>query len=416
MGKDKKKRSYGSAKDVADRRSSGANYGYIKIPKDVKMFTPEADTVAVIDILPYEVSDKNHMDKIEVGTMWYKKPFKVHKGVGPNNDSYVCPTTFGKACPICEHGEELRRNEGDEKEIEKTRSKFRNLYAVIVKSYDGKKQFDKNVIHLFDFSDFLFQEVFETQLKKKKQFDTFFLPEEGFSLEITFDEGSYGGGKFAKTTRVDFIERKKQYDESILDKVPNLDKDVLTVLSYDELEAKFFGDDVDTTEDEQPKKDKKDKKNKKEKKDKEESEPDTSQETTTSGTKKDKKGKKKDKEEPTTAELIEQAETTEDLLTIVKTYPVTFDKYKKELKQIEKVKKLKKRMLEIMDSSNAGEGDDLPFNKTADKKEEGKKEKSKDTCPYDHKFGKDCDKFADCEDCDLWNECKAAKKASKKDK
>jgi len=332
MGKEKKKRRYGSAKEVAEKRSSGSNYGYIKIPKDVKMFTPEADTVAVLDILPYEVTDQNHMDKIEVGTMWYKKPIKIHKNIGPNDDSYVCPTTFGKACPICEHGNELRKDEEvSEKEIDKTKSKFRNLYAVKVREYDGKKKFDKKAIHLFDFSDYLFQEVFETQLKKKAEFDTFFLPETGKSLEITFDEGSFGGFKFAKVTRVDFVDRKKQYDESILDEVPNLDEDVLVVLSYEELEAKFFDDDVATTE--KPKKEKKSKKEK-------EVEPEEE-----AAPKKEKKSKKDKKE-----------------------------------------KKSKK--------------DKTPKNE----------------CPYDHKFGKDCDKFDDCADCAVWNECKAEKKSLKKQK
>lgn len=339
MGKEKKKRRYGSAVEVAEKRSSGSNYGYIKIPKDVKMFTPEADTVAILDILPYEVTDTNHMDKIEVGTMWYKKPIKIHKNIGPNDDSYVCPTTFNKACPICEHGNELRKDEEvSDKEIDKTKSKFRNIYAVKVREYDGKKKFDKKAIHLFDFSDYLFQEVFETQLKKKKEFDTFFLPETGKSLEITFDEGSFGGFKFAKVTRVDFVDRKKQYDESILDEVPNLDGDVLTILSYDELEAIFFGDDVNVDKEKKEKKSKKGKKEKeepaqKEKKNKKEKKEKVSEETTTSGTK---KGKKKKDKTP------------------------------------------------------------------------------KNECSYDHKFGKDCDKFDDCVDCSVWNECKAAKKAAKK--
>jgi hypothetical protein len=298
------------------------------------------------------------MDKLEPGTIWYRKPFKIHKNVGPGNDSHVCPTTFGKACPICEHGDELRKDdEADEKKIEKTKVSYRNIYAVKVLSYDGKKKFDKKQIHLFDFSDFLFQEVFETQLKKKKDFDTFFLPDEGKSLEITFDEGSFGGFKFPKVTRVDFVERKKQYDEDIIDEVPNLDE-VLTVLSYDELEAKFYGDDVGNSESEQEPK--KDKKKKKKKKDKE----DAPVETEEKENKKDKKKKKKAKESEPEQESEEEQETKKD----------------------------KKK-----------------------KKKKGKKEEKLE-CPYNHKFGKDCDKFEDCADCELWNECKAEKKALKKKK
>lgn len=360
MAKKEKKRRYGNPTEVAEQRSSGANYGYLKLPTGVRMFTPEPDTIAVIDILPYEVTDKNHLDKIEPGFLWYTKPIKVHRYIGPGNDSFVCPTTFGKPCAICDHGHALKEN-GDEddpnidKKIEKTIPKYRNLYAVKVRSYDGKKKFDKDVIHLFDFSYHLFQKPFETQLKKKKEFSTFFLPDEGCSLEVTFAESSFNGNKFAEVTRVDFVERKKQYKESIVDSVPNLDE-VLEVLSYDELEAKMHGDDFAEASEEKPKKKKKRKdipeevapEPKKEKKKKKEEEPDDVAPT--------KKKKKKKVEEP------EEEPTTK-------------------------------------------------------KKEEKKKVKSKKgKCPYDHTFGKDCDSFDDCADCDVWNECKIEQETLKKKK
>jgi len=345
MGKNKKKRRYGNAVENAEMRSSGANYGYLKLPEGVRVFNPEIETVAVIDILPYEVTDKNHMDKIEVDTVWYKKPFKIHREVGVENDSVVCPTTFGKPCPICEHQATLREDgDTNEETLKKLNAKYRSLYVVKVRSYDGKKKFDKKEYHLFDFSDHLFQRIFETQLKRKEAFADFFLPDSGKSLEITFDKKSFGEGKpFPIATRIDFVDRKKQYKEDVIDEIPNLDE-VLTLLPYEELEAKFHNDDVDTggSSDKEEKKSKKDKKKKKEKKDKKdkESEPKQSEETTTSGTKKDKK---------------------------------------------------------------------------KDKKKKDKKDKKLE-CPYEHRFGKDCDKFDDCADCELWNECKAEKKVLKKSK
>lgn len=44
--------------------------------------------------------------------------------------------------------------------------------------------------------------------------------------------------------------------------------------------------------------------------------------------------------------------------------------------------------------------------------EEKPKGKSKKdlSCPSGHKFGKDTDKYDDCDDCELWNECYAKKK------
>lgn len=325
MGKEKKKRRYGDAVANAEMQSSGASYGYLKLPKGTRIFNPEIETVAVIDIIPYEVTDKNHMDKIDVDTIWYKKPFKIHRDIGVENETVVCPTTFGKPCPICEYQAELREDpETKEDTLKALNVKYRDLYVVKVRSYDGKKKFDKKEFHLFDFSTHLFQKIFTNQLKKKEAFKTFFLPDSGKSLEITFDKKSFGeGNPFPIATRVDFVDRKKQYDEDILDEVPNLDK-VLTILSYEDLETKFHKDDVDTSS-EKPKKDK----------------------------------KKKDK---------------------------------------------KKSKLEENTSSGST------------KKDKKKKKVSKDECPYDHRFGKDCDKFDDCADCAIWNECKVEKKALKKKK
>ncbi len=345
----KKKRRYGNAVENAEMRSSG--YGYLKLPEGVRVFTPEMETVAVIDIIPYEVTDKHHMDKIEVDTVWYKKSFKIHRDVGVEKDSIVCPTTFGKPCPICEHQSVLREEgEASEEKLKKLNAKYRSLYLVKVLSYeDGKKKFDKKILHIFDFSDHLFQKIFETQLKRKGDFKDFFLPDSGKSLEIVFDKKSFGEGKpFPIATRVDFVKRKKQYKESIIDEVPNLDE-VLTVLSYEDLDAKFNHDAIDSDDTDK-------KKNKK--------------------SKKDNKSKKKDKE----------------------------SKEKSAPKKDKEKSKDKKKNKEATTSGTK--------NKMKDKKDKT----PKDECPYNHTFGKDCDKFDDCADCDLWNECKAAKKALKKSK
>lgn len=425
MAKDKK-RHYGSARENAESRASGASYSQFN-RKGIPMFSPEADTTAIIDILPYEVTDKNHMDKIKPGTLWYKKPYRIHKRVGAGNgEDMVCPNSVGKPCPICEQRDELYSQNADKKVIAKTKSSLRNVYAVKVREYDGKKKFDKDAIHLFDFSDYLFQEPFEKQLKKKDRFDNFFSHDEGCSLELTFDEESFEKSKYPVVTRVEFVERKKQYKESILDEVPNLDE-VLIVPTYEELEEKFFIESgvADTEPDDTESK--KDKKKKKKSKD---DTPEQHEEEKRSekynkfkedkkSDKKEKKNKnKKKKEEPTLSEVVESTESVEDLLSIAKENAGTFGLFKKELKKIEKPKKLKARMLEIIEESQ-----ELPFNDTADKSEEGEKskgkkgkKKDKEKCPYNHKFGVDTDSYDDCSDCDLWNECKAAKKAAKKNK
>ena len=97
----------------ADKRKRGANYGYLSVPNGISVFTVEADEKYTFDFLPYLVKDKNHPNKdskneIAVpGSYWYKRPFEIHKNIGPKNEAVVCPRSFGKPCPICDYRDEL---------------------------------------------------------------------------------------------------------------------------------------------------------------------------------------------------------------------------------------------------------------------------------------------------------------------
>jgi hypothetical protein len=247
-----KSRFKGRIKENAKKRKRGSAYGYLIIPQGVEVFNPEPDTTVKMDIMPYEVTDKKHPDSpiAEVGELWYKRPFKIHRDVGVDNDKEVCLTSFGKKCPICEYRTKLLREDGDKKEADALKPSNRNLYAIIIK---GKKGEDK--VHLFDFSDHNFQKVFEEQLADlyPDEFEVFPDHQEGYTVAVVFAEDSFMGYKFAKPTRFDFLERKEQYEDDILDSVPKLDE-CLAVLSYEELRAKFFEieEDDDEEEEEQP--------------------------------------------------------------------------------------------------------------------------------------------------------------------
>lgn len=368
-----------TTKDLESRKK-GSNYGYLIIPKGVDVFTAEPDTKVDMDIMPYLVTDKNHPNKnVEEGiavknSYWYKRPFKTHRGVGANNDTFVCPTTFGKKCPICEYRDKLRKEGGDDEEIKQTRTSDRNLYAIIVKN---NKKIDGQKVHLFDFSDYLFQEKFEEQLGDDEKFQIFPNLDDGYTVRVRFAEDSFGGNKFANPSRFDFVDRKEQYEDSILDEIPNLDE-CLTLLSYDELRAKFFEttSDEDDEEDEKPKKKSNKQESKKKKPVKPEIEDEEEDEDEEEEEEPVRKGKKSIKPEPE-----EEEEEDED------------EEEDEEEEEEEEVKPVRKRK---------------PETKSNDKN--GKDPK----CPSGHVFGKDTDKFDDCEDCELWNKCYAKKKANKK--
>jgi len=315
----------GRISENAKKRKKGSSYGYLKIPKGIDVFNADPDSKVTMDILPYVVKQKNHPDGVAVGEQWYKRPFQVHRSVGANSDAVVCLASFGKKCPICEYRNKLKKEGGEEEEIKALRPSSRNLYAVILKGKKGDKK-----IHLFDFSDYLFQERFEEQLSDKDEFETFPDLEEGASIAVRFAENSFGGNKFADPTRFDFVERSEQYDNKMLEEIPSLD-DCLSELTYEELRAKFF--EIEEEEDE-PKK-KSDKPVNKKKQDEEEEDEEDEDED--------------EDEDESLEELIDECDTVEELLGLAKENPDEFKAHLKSLKAITKVKALKKAMLELIE-------------------------------------------------------------------
>lgn len=233
-----------TTKDAQRQQKAATSYGYILLPKGVNVWSAKPGSKNVLlDFLPYEVTDPKHPDRdpendIAIpGTLWYKRPYRTHRNVGADNDTVVCPTSIKKPCPICEYRAKLTREGTASKEdIKALNASLRNLYVVVPLNDKEAEQ----VPHIFDISQFLFQELLNEELEENPDNGIFPDIEEGKSLKIRFDATTIAGSKpFATADRIDFVEREEQWDESILKDVPNLDE-VLKILSYEELKAKFF--------------------------------------------------------------------------------------------------------------------------------------------------------------------------------
>jgi hypothetical protein len=248
----KRKKSKFKSKVVNDaqrQKQRASSYGYLNLPKDVSIFKAEPEGKVKLDIMPYLVNSKKHPDRNDEneiaipGELWYKLPFKIHRNVGGDNDTVVCPTSFGKACPICEYRSKRFKEGAEKEETDAMKTSLRNLYAVIPlhnKEYDEK-------VHIWDISQYLFQNLLNEELEEDEDNAAFPDLEEGLTLRIRFDKKSIGKTSFAEASRIDFEERKEAYDEDILDDIPCLDE-ILNILSYKEVEMKFFELDEDDIE------------------------------------------------------------------------------------------------------------------------------------------------------------------------
>jgi len=234
--------------DAKRQKTAGASYGYLNLPKGVSVFSPEPGSKHVLlDFLPYIVTDERHPDRNEAeeiampNSLWYKRPFKIHRNVGVDNDAVLCLTSFGKKCPICEYRAKRIREGADKEETDAMKQSMRVLYVVV--PLNSKKH--EVEPHIFDISWWLFQDLLNDELEEDEDYEAFPDLEEGLTLKIRFDSKTIGKSQaFAEASRIDFEEREEQYTEEILEDVPSLDE-MFAVLSYKELQAKFFEMDED---------------------------------------------------------------------------------------------------------------------------------------------------------------------------
>lgn len=368
--KPKQSKFAGKVKDNAQKtKQSGASYGYLNLPKGISIFSPEPGGKAYLDFMPYVVTTSRHPDEIEAGEWWYKRPFKAHRNIGVDKDSVVCLTSIGKKCPICEYRAEMIKDGKDKKDTDALKPSSRNLYVVIPKR--NKKYEEKP--HIFDISAAMFQNLLAEELEENDAYEVFPDLEQGFTLKIRFDSKTIGGSKpFAEASRIDFEEREP-YDESIMDEIPDLDA-CLNIMSYQALEKKFLEMD-DADEEGEDSNDAEQEQKKAPARRTPPPDDDDEDDDAPPPPKRERTKKPAPKPEP-------EEDEGDDETTCIACEGTG--------------KNSKGRECRICGGSGV---------QSADEDDKKKPSGSKNKCPFDHVFGKDCEKFDHCDDCDKWDEC-----------
>lgn len=217
----------------AEEEKDSGGSSCIRLP-DGKKFLQVKEGTVKLDIVPYEVQSYNHLDEVEKGELWYRKKYFVHRGIGVEQKTVVCLTTFGKACPVCEYIASAKKSgKGDEQELKDWKKKERAIYNV-----DNGKE-----IELFDMSTFCFEQKLQEEIREgREEYADFANLEGGFTLRVRFKEEAMGKNKFLEAGRIDFDPRG-DLPESILDEVIDLDA-CLVELSYEALDKMFYGTDT----------------------------------------------------------------------------------------------------------------------------------------------------------------------------
>jgi hypothetical protein len=385
------------ASDNEREKSRGSGYGYLLLPRGISIFKVEGGDRVSLDFLPYIISDENHPcrnDEKEValpGDMWYRRPFKLHRNIGSSNESVVCPTSFGKKCPVCEYRTKLLK-EGkkfDDDEVKAIKPSDRNLYVVVP---IGNKE--EKGIHIFDISRACFQDKLREETDEKPEFRAFFDPsDEGFTVSIRFSKEQIGKNSFADASRIDFFERKQGegYDDDYLKDVPDLDK-MLNVYPYEKIHNLFYelGEEKDEKEtnkdpDETPRRRDREELSSKEEPPARRRNREEDDDNNEVKERVERAGRGKDKDDEPKRICISCDGSGEDSKGRV--CPICRGTGKRVVKEKEEEKP-----------------------KTSTKKEE---EKSTSECPFGYEFGVHCDRKSECDDCKIWEKCYERKKELK---
>jgi len=226
------------------QKETRGSFGYLTLPKGVEMFKIPEDTRSfLIDLIPYIVTSEKHLDRnVEdklamSNTLWYRMPIKVHRNVGANNESIICPTIIGKKCPICEYRVKIIKEGADKETFKLLYPQERSVYPVIPLGKDFEQ-----VPMIWDMSDYLFQETLMDELKEREDCEDFFTLDNGKTVVLRLKWKEIGKNKYPEVVSIDFRDREP-YEENVLDDVPSLDS-ILKILPYEEIAAKFFEEDV----------------------------------------------------------------------------------------------------------------------------------------------------------------------------
>lgn len=368
----KRKSRFGAnvVEDAQRRKKEGSVFGHLNLPEGVHMFKDkdavDRKNIVYLDVIPYIVQlehhpdgDPDNPDSALPGNPWYKLPIMVHRNVGVDNDAVICPRTVGKKCPICEERDKELNSGVDWKDAIPKPQK-RVLYVVIP---IGAKKHDED-FYIYDKAHSLFQKMIDADLDEEPDRGRFPDVFEGLTLKVRFSEESFNSNDYLEASRIDYEEREDDtYDESIMDEAPCLDE-LITVLSYKEIYAKFFEMDPDDIDDDEgvP-------------------EPDPEPSTTSR--------RKRKTAEP-------ELEPEEDNAPSARSRR---RKTKPEEEESDPPRRSRRKAEEDNEDDPPAETEDPPARRRRKREQPKPEDTSKGKCPYGHKFGVDYDDHADCDDC-----------------
>jgi hypothetical protein len=217
-----------AARKQAKRSKRGGN-STVTPPDGVDFFKPPEENSVTFDILGFVVGkDRALLSDVDKDSVYYKVSYKKHGQVGPEEKHIVCPSTFGKRCPMEEEFQKQKKSGAEYDDFKALRPSDRDLFLVVHK---GK-------LYLWDVPWFWFGKLLDIEIEEHDGDDLFWFPEDGLSIRATFETDSFG----TKATAVRFKSRKDDIDKDILEQAAKINlASCVNETTYEEVERLMHG-------------------------------------------------------------------------------------------------------------------------------------------------------------------------------
>jgi len=383
------------------KEGSGGGNKWLNLPDGVTEWAPEKPGTYLIDIIPYEVADKEHPDNIDPGMLWYKRQFAIHHNIGIQSDSIPCPLSVKKPCPICE---EMNRLKSEDKEKHEDVIKDLRPQQYVAFNILDPEDMDKHAVFSMSFGKFAKILALELQAEDEAMMDFYHVENGGHTIKARFAEATFAGNKYMQCGKIDFRKRADMEEDDIIEGGVCLDE-ILNVMEYDKLKDMFHQIDdgegeKDGGEEETPHRSRSKKK--------------------ASRTRKPKEEEPEDEEEPEEPEVPEKEEEP-----VVPECPQCNEEFEEEdgeegdnnylFCSKKCMRKYKEANTEPEEKEEKEEEPEPKSTRKKSSKKASKKTSKKSSdgddpeCPEGGTFGKDCDKFdPGCDECPHWDACDEA--------
>lgn len=226
-----------SARKWASEHEAGSGRTAFTIPSGVRLMTIQKAGPVRFDIIPFVAGEGN--PNAAPGEIHWERTFFVHRNVGPNRETYVCPAkTSRQSCPICEYRSQRFNDpdisEREMKELGELKPKERQLFNVVNRDVEGAG------IQLFEYSYFLFGDFLKKKLDNmdpEDDYDLFADPARGYTLKVGVSEKKMDRGSCFEMSDIEF-KKRGAYPPEVIDDAVCLDE-LIRVLPYDQLKRIF---------------------------------------------------------------------------------------------------------------------------------------------------------------------------------